>query len=187
MKKESAKKESGRFYNYFFVFSEKIAIVPRILPINNSPSMNRIFEKSSGGIVYRKQKGKIEVLLLEWENAKGEKEFVIPKGKMENAETAKDTALREIHEETWLPLEDLEVIKFMSKVNYSFIARYRDDSPMVDKDVYLFLVKYHGTSEPIIEKERRFHGFRWFTIEELKNTYTKPDIYGFIKKNIQYM
>lgn len=62
--------------------------------------MNRIFEKSSGGIVYRKQKGKIEVLLLEYENAKGEHEFVLPKGHMENEETAKDTALREINEET---------------------------------------------------------------------------------------
>jgi len=88
--------------------------------------MNRFFEKSSGGIVYRKQKDKIEVLLLEWENAKREREFVLPKGKMENAETAKDTALREINEETGLAIEDLEVIKFMSKINYSFIATYKE-------------------------------------------------------------
>lgn len=88
--------------------------------------MNRIFEKSSGGIVYRKQKGKIEILLLEWENAKRAREFVLPKGHMENTETAKDTALREINEETGLAIEDLEVIKFMSKINYSFIASHRE-------------------------------------------------------------
>lgn len=149
--------------------------------------MNRIFEKSSGGIVYRKQKGKIEVLLLEWENAKGEREFVLPKGKMENAETAKDTALREINEETGLAIEDLEVIKFMSKINYSFIAAYKEGCPLVEKDVYLFLVKYNGHDNPVIEQNKRFYGFRWFDIEELKNTNIKPDIYGFVRKNIQYM
>ncbi|MDP2104308.1 MAG: NUDIX domain-containing protein, partial [Candidatus Gracilibacteria bacterium] len=106
--------------------------------------MTRIFEKSSGGIVYRKQKGKIQVLLLEWENARGEGVFVIPKGKMETEETAKDTALREISEETNLDIEELEIIKFMSKINYSYIASYKEGNPVVEKDVYLFLVKYHG-------------------------------------------
>lgn len=149
--------------------------------------MNRIFEKSSGGIVYRKQKGKIEVLLLEWENAKREREFVLPKGHMENTETAKDTALREINEETGLDIADLEIIKFMSKINYSFIATYKEGSPIIEKDVYLFLVKYNGNADPVIEKDKRFYGFRWFSIEELKTANIKPDIYGFVKKNIQYM
>ena len=149
--------------------------------------MNRIFEKSSGGIVYRKQKGKIEILLLEWENAKKEREFVLPKGHMEDAETAKDTALREINEETGLDISDLEIIKFMSKINYSFIATYKEWCPVIEKDVYLFLVKYNGNAEPVIEKDKRFYGFRWFSIEELKTASIKPDIYGFVKKNLQYM
>lgn len=149
--------------------------------------MNRIFEKSSGGIVYRKQNGKIEILLLEWTNAKDEHIFVIPKGHIEDEETAKDTAIREISEETGLASEDLEVIKFMSKINYSFIATYKDDKPLINKDVYLFLVKYHGTRDPEPRKEERFLGFRWFTVDELKDLDLKPDIYGFVKKNIQYM
>ena len=149
--------------------------------------MNRIFEKSSGGIVYRKQKGRIEILLLEWENAKREREFVIPEGHMEDSETAKDTALREIAEETGLGVQDLEIIKFMSKINYSFIATYKEGCPVIEKDVYLFLVKYLGTQEPIPQKEERFLGYRWFSIEELKTANIKPDIYGFVKKNLQYM
>lgn len=149
--------------------------------------MNRIFEKSSGGIVYRKQDGKIEILLLEWENSKGEKVFVIPKGHIENEETAKDTAIREISEETGLDILDLEVIKFMSKINYSFVATHKDGNPLINKDVYLFLVKYNGSKDPVPRKEERFLGFRWFTIEELKALNVKPDIYGFVKKNIQYM
>lgn len=45
--------------------------------------------------------------------------FVIPKGKMEDEEKAKETA-REISEETWLPIDKLEVIKFITKINFTF-------------------------------------------------------------------
>jgi len=37
------------------------------------------FEKSSGGIVYRKKDDKIEILLLKWTNSKNNEEYVIPK------------------------------------------------------------------------------------------------------------
>lgn len=84
--------------NYFFVFKGNLAIVRANIP--TITAMNRIFEKSSGGIVYRKRDGNIDVLLLERKNGKGEREYVLPKGRMEESETAKDTALREIGEET---------------------------------------------------------------------------------------
>lgn len=88
------------------------------------------------------------MLLLSRKNGKGENEYVLPKGHMEGSETAKDTALREISEETGLEVSELEVIKFMTKINYSFVATHKEGSPLIDKDVYLFLVKYSGTSEP---------------------------------------
>ena len=106
---------------------------------------------------------------------------------MEWDETAKDTALREIGEETGLDIHDLEVIKFMTKINYSFVATHKEWNPVIDKDVYLFLVKYRGIQDPKPRKEERFTGFKWFSLEELKNMMIKPDVYGFIKKNIQYM
>ncbi len=36
----------------------------------------------------------------------------------------------------------------MTKINYSFIATHKDGNPVVDKDVYLFLVRYTGSKEP---------------------------------------
>lgn len=45
--------------------------------------MNRIFEKSSGGIVYRKNNNQIDILLLERRNMKGDIDYVLPKGHME--------------------------------------------------------------------------------------------------------
>lgn len=157
--------------------------------------MNRIFEKSSGGIVYRKREGTIDVLLLERKNGKGDREYVLPKGRMEEAETAKDTALREIGEETGLELEFLEIVKFMTKINYSFIATHKDGSPVVDKDVYLFLVRYTGSKEPTpfgmndptITTGERFSGAKWLSLEELAKVHVKPDILSYVRKNIQYM
>ena len=45
--------------------------------------MIREYEKSSGGIVYRKNWDKIEILLLEWLNSRKNREWVIPKGHIE--------------------------------------------------------------------------------------------------------
>lgn len=85
--------------------------------------MTRIKETSCGGIVYRRNpQGHIEVLLLEWRNKRGFSKYVLPKGHMEASETAKETALREICEETGLPESELEMVKFVTKMTLSFIA-----------------------------------------------------------------
>jgi 8-oxo-dGTP pyrophosphatase MutT (NUDIX family) len=118
--------------------------------------MPRKFEKSSGGIVYRKNGNKIEVLLLSWLNSRKQEELVIPKGKIEQGEIAKDAALREISEEAGLAVQDLEVIKFITKLSYTFTAGYLQGTPVIDKDVYLFLVRYHGTKTPHVSVRERF-------------------------------
>lgn len=156
--------------------------------------MARLFEKSSWGIVYRKKWNQFEVLLLERKNPKWRSVYVIPKWHIENEEKAKETALREIGEETWLLQEDLEIIKFITKINFTFIATYKEWTPTINKDVYLFLVKLNWNSEPnlsafenMVEKREKIIWYKWFRLEDLKNIEIKPDIYMYIKKNIQYM
>ena len=103
--------------------------------------MAKKYEKSSGWIVYRKNWNKVEVLLLKWLNAKNQEVYVIPKWHIEDGEVAKDTAVREIAEEAWFDIKDLEVIKFITKLNYTFTAWYLENNPVIDKDVYLFYKK----------------------------------------------
>ena len=55
-------------------------------------------EPTAGGIVYRKESGNVEILLIQ--DAKDR--WTIPKGHIEEGEQAKDTAAREIKEETGL-------------------------------------------------------------------------------------
>lgn len=152
---------------------------------------DRIFEQSAGGIVYKKEQWRITILLLERTNSRGGIEYVLPKGHMENEETAKDTALREISEEAGLDPKFLKIVKFLTKVNYSFVASYKEGSPLIDKDVYLFLVQYTGTANPSVDlgdKTREsFSGFRWCTIEELKALDLKPDVATLVAKNRQFL
>lgn len=146
-----------------------------------------LHEKSAGGIVYRKRGKYIEVLLLAWKNARWDTEYVLPKGHIEENETVMETALREIAEETGLPISDLSVIKFMNTINYSFIASYREWAPIIHKEVALFLVRYTGTAEPRPRKEERFIGYKWFSPEKLKHIFVKPDVASFIEKNKHFM
>lgn len=146
--------------------------------------MPKIYEKSSGWIVYRKsESGKVEILLLEWLNSKNQKIFVIPKWHIEEWEVAKDTAIREISEESWLLKKDLEIIKFITKLNYTFTAWYLEENPVIDKDVYLFLVKYNWTKEPYVQKEERFVWYWWFTLEQMKDIKVMFDIQAIIWRN----
>jgi len=145
--------------------------------------MAKRYEKSSGWIVYRKKGNKVEVLLLKWLNSKNQEVYVIPKWHIEEWEVAKDTAVREISEEAGLLKKDLEVIKFITKLNYTFTAGYLENNPVIDKDVYLFLVKYNGTALPIVQKEERFVWYDWFTLEQIKKVKVMFDIHAIIWRN----
>jgi len=148
--------------------------------------MTRQYEKSSGWIVYRKKNWNIEILLLKWINSKQREEYVIPKWHIEDWEIAKDAAIREISEEAWLDKKDLEVIKFITKLTYTFTAWYLDNNPIIEKDVYLFLVRYNGDKEPEVQKEERFTGYEWVNINDIIKVPIKFELYPIVKRNRTY-
>ncbi len=145
--------------------------------------MPRKYEKSSGWVVYRKNGKKVEILLLKWLNSRKKEELVIPKGKIEKGEVAKDTALREISEEAGLDQNDLEIIKFVTKLNYTFTAGYLKDNPVIDKDVYIFIVRYTGHKAPVVRQEERFTWYTWVDIEKVKDLSVRFDLSGIIYRN----
>ena len=148
--------------------------------------MARRYEKSSGGIVYRKNWEKIEILLLKWLNSKKNEEYVIPKWHIEEWEIAKDAAVREISEEAGLPQKDLEVIKFITKLNYTFTAGYLKNNPTIDKDVYLFLVKYNWNQTPVVQEEERFVWYKWVEIDKIKDVQIKFELSSIVNRNRTY-
>ena len=80
----------------------------------------------------------------------------------------------------------MEVIKFITKLNYTFTAGYLEDNPVIDKDVYLFLVKYNGNKAPYVQRAERFVGYEWFTLEKIKEVKVMFDIQTLIGKNKTY-
>jgi 8-oxo-dGTP pyrophosphatase MutT (NUDIX family) len=145
-----------------------------------------IFEKSSGWIVYRKKDSKIEILLLKWLNSKKEEEYVIPKWHIEEWEIAKDAAIREICEEAWFLEKDLEVVKFVTKLNYTFTAWHKDWNPLINKDVYIFLIKYNWDKDPIVQKEERFVGYEWIDISQIPKIPIKFDLKWIVSRSRPY-
>lgn len=148
--------------------------------------MARKYEKSSGGIVYRKNNWKIEILLLKWLNSRNNEEFVIPKWHIEDWEIAKDAAIREISEEAWFEIKDLEVIKFITKLNYTFTAWYLENTPTIDKDVYLFLVRYNWDTAPVVQTEERFVWYEWIDINKVKDVDIKFELSSIVNRNKTY-
>lgn len=84
---------------------------------------------SCGGVVIYKWK-----ILLLYKNQNGKYTgWVLPKGTVESGETFKDTALREVNEETG---STPRIIKYISKSQYSF----KGDTDTVSKTVHWYLM-----------------------------------------------
>ena len=86
---------------------------------NRRPAIKEVVrEPTAGGIIYRLDKsGKAEFLLVQ--DAKNR--WTIPKGHIEPGETSKQTAEREINEETGL--QEMNVLSWLGKIHF----RYRRD------------------------------------------------------------
>ena len=84
---------------------------------------------SCGGVVFHKGKA-----LLLYKNQNGRyMGWVMPKGSVESGESFKQTALREVHEETGVKAK---IIKYIGKTQYNF----RGTTDTVNKTVHWYLM-----------------------------------------------
>jgi len=105
------------------------------------PSIQEVVrETTSGGIVFRRDKhGHLEILLIQ--DAKSR--WTIPKGHVEEGEEPKETAEREIREETGL--QDMKVHNWLGKVNF----RYRRGQTLVLMTMHIYLVQGLGDTDEL--------------------------------------
>ncbi len=112
-------------------------------------------EPTAGGVVYREKDGKIEMLLIQ----DSRNRWTIPKGHIEKGETAKQTAAREVREETGL--KDVVVKGYLGKIHF----RYRRVNTLVLMTTHIYLVKAEGDTEDFL-KEDWMNGIRWMPAQE---------------------
>lgn len=123
-------------------------------------------EATSGGIVFRHGQGKdIEILLIQ--DPKGR--WSIPKGHVEEGETDKETAIREIGEEA--NLKELRVIDRLGKTEF----RYRRMKTLVLMTTQVYLVEALGDTDAI-KKEEFYANIKWFPFNEALDAIEYEDI-----------
>jgi len=123
-------------------------------------------EPTAGGVVYRRdQKGNIQFLLIQ--DAKNR--WTIPKGHIEEGEAAKQTAEREIREETGL--KEMEVQNWLGKINF----RYRRVHSLVLMTTEIFMVKAQGNTDEL-KPEDWMNDCKWLDSKEALELIEYEDI-----------
>ncbi|MFZ2494400.1 MAG: NUDIX domain-containing protein [Candidatus Saccharimonadales bacterium] len=123
-------------------------------------------EATAGGIVFRRNKsGEVEILLIQ--DPKGR--WSIPKGHVEEGETAQETAIREIGEEAGLT--NVEAICWLGKTHF----RYRRLNTLVLMTTQIYLVKALGNTEKI-KKEDFYANIKWFSFADALEAVEYEDI-----------
>ena len=132
------------------------------------PSIQEVVrEPTSGGIVFRRSKktGEVEILLIQ--DAKDR--WTIPKGHIEEGESPKETAEREIREEAGL--EEMRVMSWLGKIHF----RYRRQQSLVLMTTQIYLVQGLGDTNNL-KKEEWMKGIGWFPFSKALDMIEYEDI-----------
>ena len=123
-------------------------------------------EPTSGGVIFRRDHdGGVEILLIQ----DGKDRWTIPKGHIEEGETAEMTTRREINEEAGLT--DIEMYGWLGKINF----RYRRVDKLVLMTTQIYLVRAIGDTDSI-QKEEWMNGIKWFKFNDALEAIEYEDI-----------
>ena len=117
---------------------------------------------SSGGVILNRE-GKVLIL-----RRKTEGTWVLPKGRVEPGESLRQTALREVEEETGL--KDMKILREIGLVRYIFF--WRPDNVNYKKTVHYFLMRLETDGEPRMTLEPDFAEHAWTSVDDAAKTLT---------------
>lgn len=132
------------------------------------PAINEVVrEPTAGGVIFRRTRDGKDVEILLIQDAKDR--WTIPKGHIEEGETAKQTAEREVKEETGL--RQVKVLNWLGKINF----RYRRQTSLVLMTTEIFLIRALGDTDAL-QAEEWMNGIKWFASNEALDKIEYDDI-----------
>ncbi len=133
-------------------------------------------ERSAGVLVFREAEER-QYLLLHYPAG----HWDYPKGHIEGGETPKETALRELKEETGIRPEDVELIEgFEETIDYIYKAR----RVMVHKQVIYYLGK---TEQKSIDISNEHQNYIWLPYKESMEKLTFDNAKKVMKKGEKFL
>lgn len=135
---------------------------------HKKPAIREIVrEPTSGGIVFRMSRDQKDIEILLIQDSKNR--WTIPKGHIEPGETAKQTATREIGEESGL--HHVEVLTWLGKIHF----KYRRQDKLVLMTTQIYLVRSLDDHEKP-QKEKWMNGIKWFSFKDALDAIEYDDI-----------
>ncbi len=140
---------------------------------NKDYTMECLYERSCGAVVFREIGGMIRFLLIK---NKRSAHWGFPKGHVEMGETDRQTAYREVLEETGIRINILP--DFVTKSQYSIQGK-------VEKSVNIYLATTEDTST-VIQKEE-IEDYVWLGYEKAKNRLKFENDHAILDKAVEYI
>jgi len=132
-------------------------------------------EPTAGGVIFRiRPKNSVDVLLIR--DSKGR--WTIPKGHIEDGESARQAAEREVREETGLA--KMEVMDWLGKINF----RYRRGNSLVLMTTEIFLIRARGNTDGL-KPEKWMTSLAWLNANEALDKIEYEDIGKLILLGLQ--
>ena len=123
---------------------------------------------SAGGLVYRRHRGSVEVVLAGRRRQDGEMVWSIPKGQLEVGESLRQAALREVQEETGIRAE---IEAELGDIRYVYTAYgTRPSSRRISKQVHFFLMRALGGR--FADRDDEMDAAKWVAIENAEAAMT---------------
>ena len=140
----------------------------RQVVLRKKPEIKEIVrEPTAGGIVFRMTPDQKDIEILLIQDSKNR--WTIPKGHIEPGETAKQTAVREIGEESGL--KHVDVLTWLGKIHF----KYRRLEKLVLMTTQVYLVQSLDKNEHPT-KEKWMNGIRWFSFADALDAIEYADI-----------
>lgn len=134
-------------------------------------------EKSAGFVIYRKEKEDVKFLLLKYPSEKRDRPYWgLPKGHIEEGESPKEAAFRELFEETGIKEEEVKVSKDFKEFNK---YHFKKDEETIFKIVIYFLAK---TKRETVKISHEHTDYKWVGFEEAMKLMPFEDAKNVVKK-----